>query len=298
VKQILLQGVFPKILLLVIVFTFALKKQKRESDLEPLVPWNLFDILKILVVVVLVYFAFLLSFIYGHFLSTKISIFTSSITAGVILCLLLYFVINKYHLSIKRLGLTKKDLRANIYLGLQTALAWGLFILLCNFVTQIFSRSPTGIYSPREIAFFASSPYLYSFFIFLAITFVPFVEELFFRGITYPAFKKKVSVNWAMFLSALVWGLVHPLKTVWLIIILGLILVKLYERTKSLIPCLILHGGGSIVRFSLSGYAFSYQRGITTMSPLKLNLILIVLFIFGLVTLQKLAHRKRMVKLL
>jgi membrane protease YdiL (CAAX protease family) len=77
----------------------------------------------------------------------------------------------------------------------------------------------------------------------IVIFIAPIVEEIFFRGFVYPAFRKKMGVVWGILLSALVFTLFHlePYQIPPLLVI-GAILAFIYERTRSLVPVIILHG--------------------------------------------------------
>lgn len=77
----------------------------------------------------------------------------------------------------------------------------------------------------------------------IVILIAPVVEEIFFRGFIYPAFRKKMGVAWGILLSSLVFALFHfePYQIPPLLVI-GAILAFIYERTRSLVPAIVLHG--------------------------------------------------------
>jgi membrane protease YdiL (CAAX protease family) len=71
----------------------------------------------------------------------------------------------------------------------------------------------------------------------------PFSEEIFFRGFLYSAFKKSWGVNAALFLSSILFAVVHlELYSFIPLVIIGWILAYLFEKTKSLMPAIFLHG--------------------------------------------------------
>ena len=71
----------------------------------------------------------------------------------------------------------------------------------------------------------------------------PFSEEIFFRGFLYSAFKKSWGVNAGLFLSSFLFALVHlEIYSFIPLMIIGWILAYMFEKTKSLIPAIFLHG--------------------------------------------------------
>jgi len=76
-----------------------------------------------------------------------------------------------------------------------------------------------------------------------AIGIAPFVEELFFRGFLYRALRNGWGVAWAAIGSGLIFGAIH-FQPEFLVPLAGLGIASalLYEKTKSLWPCIILHG--------------------------------------------------------
>jgi len=79
-------------------------------------------------------------------------------------------------------------------------------------------------------------------FFLIAVVCAPFVEEVLFRGLLYPAFKKKVGIGLAMGISAALFMLVHwHLQTAPAIFVLGLALAYVYERTGTLAAPIVFH---------------------------------------------------------
>ncbi len=77
---------------------------------------------------------------------------------------------------------------------------------------------------------------------------VPIGEELFFRGFVYGAVRAHRGVPLAVGLSALLFALAHQYVFDFLpILVLGVILAVLYERTRTLLPGVVVHGVNNIV---------------------------------------------------
>ena len=73
------------------------------------------------------------------------------------------------------------------------------------------------------------------------------VEEIFFRGMCYTVFKKVCGVKWGIFLSSILFTLCHvqnimeiPMISI-SIFISGLVFSFVYEKSKALLPAMIIH---------------------------------------------------------
>jgi membrane protease YdiL (CAAX protease family) len=82
----------------------------------------------------------------------------------------------------------------------------------------------------------------------------PLAEEFFFRGFVFGVLREKIGVAWGAAATGLVFGLVHvagsPIETIGVLIILGVLLCVLYEKTGSLLPCIALHATNNAISFS------------------------------------------------
>ena len=120
-----------------------------------------------------------------------------------------------------------------------------LFFLILFFliiVVQIFSYEPPP--HPLVEVFLEEerSPGLIAYSLFLACVAGPILEEIFFRGFCYPAFKKRWGVGWALILSAAFFSLIHQNAFAFLpVFVLGLALGYLYEKRGTLVPSIVLH---------------------------------------------------------
>ncbi|MFD2794603.1 CPBP family intramembrane glutamic endopeptidase [Promicromonospora vindobonensis] len=78
----------------------------------------------------------------------------------------------------------------------------------------------------------------------LALVIAPIAEEMLFRGLLYPLLRRHVSVVGSVLVTTAVFGLVHG-NAVQLVAVLPLaiLLALVYERTRRLWPCVLLHLG-------------------------------------------------------
>lgn len=167
----------------------------------------------------------------------------------------LYVALIKYHLPPASLGLAggawaRRLAAAGIaaaaalggnFLGQTlTIFAAGLFIgqpAAADLVTQQEARTPVfrllrEFRAPADVVILA---------VLVAIV-VPIGEEIFFRGLTYGAFRRRLGRHAAVLASAVFFAAAHlSLVELLPILILGLILAYLYEYTGSLVPGMIAH---------------------------------------------------------
>lgn len=84
----------------------------------------------------------------------------------------------------------------------------------------------------------------YLLYFLLVAGIAPVLEEIIFRGFIYPGLRGTFSPRWAALISAVAFTGAHlptPSLAVAAVFVLGLALALLYERTRSLFPCIIVH---------------------------------------------------------
>jgi membrane protease YdiL (CAAX protease family) len=70
----------------------------------------------------------------------------------------------------------------------------------------------------------------------------PLAEEIFFRGMLYPVMRKQWGIGWAIMLNALIFALLHFIPVLIPgLLLLGLILAWMRERSGSIVPGILLH---------------------------------------------------------
>lgn len=92
---------------------------------------------------------------------------------------------------------------------------------------------------------------------FMIICIAPFAEEFFFRGFFYGALRTRFSVAVAAVIDGLVFGLIHfqgdganGLLIVPPLAVLGVVFCLVYERTRSLYPCIALHALNNSIAYA------------------------------------------------
>ena len=88
-------------------------------------------------------------------------------------------------------------------------------------------------------------------FLISGFTFSPISEELFFRGFLYNALKSRLPILPASLIQASIFALIHPYRITGRIevFLMGIALVIVYERRKSLLAPVCVHGLGNAVIF-------------------------------------------------
>lgn len=84
---------------------------------------------------------------------------------------------------------------------------------------------------------------------FIAVSFAPLLEELFFRGFLYPVLARRIGVAWAITLTALPFGLIHLPQYGWawgaalLIVLVGVVCGIVRAATRSVGASFLVHAG-------------------------------------------------------
>jgi len=81
----------------------------------------------------------------------------------------------------------------------------------------------------------------------------PITEELLFRGFLFPALRTKIGVVWAALATGLMFGGVHiygsPVEALPLLALFGVLLCFVYLKTRSLLPCMVLHSINNVFAY-------------------------------------------------
>lgn len=124
----------------------------------------------------------------------------------------------------------------------------------------------------------------------------PLFEEMLFRGLLLRAFLQRYPRGVAIVGSSLYFGVAHlNLYQFFLAFFLGLVLGWLYERSRSLIPCLALHAALNSTVFLLSNQAPAEPAAASTGIPVTYWLFSTVLAALGVWALRRLLQRGRQV---
>ena len=174
------------------------------------------------------------------------------ISSNVLIGLCLYCVTGRYRLPLTALGFTSKNLIRNVIFAiLMTILlliAEQVVINLSVYIGKLFSTveieqliQQEAQKQLKDLPTNASDPLLV-LVVFVLLILVPVSEEMLFRGIAYVALRDRFGKIGGLLLSAIFFASLHGLVFHFVpLFLLGLGLAYLYERTHSLIPCIVAH---------------------------------------------------------
>jgi membrane protease YdiL (CAAX protease family) len=158
---------------------------------------------------------------------------------------IIYFTVNQYRESLEAIGLSVKNFVKNVFYGLVGYIAavpiliavLGLVALVVNITKYVPERQPVVELFLKE----KSVPFLIYSGIFTGVV-GPVIEELFFRGFMYNAFKKRIGIFWAMLITSALFASLHTNVIGFLpIMVLGFVLAYMYEKTGTLVASVTVH---------------------------------------------------------
>lgn len=119
-------------------------------------------------------------------------------------------------------------------------------VLLMALLSSLFmgsQGSENPVISQIMSAANAPNPIVIMLFYLTIAVMAPICEETMFRGFIYGSLRPRLGAALSILVSAMIFGLVHFDKGGILgLIAIGIVLAYLFERTKSLLPCMITHG--------------------------------------------------------
>jgi len=175
-------------------------------------------------------------------------------------------LLNVHKKKFASFGFVKKNALRNIFYGIAGYIGIIPVILIIGIVTyailNVFGLKPppqpiVGLFLAEKNAVLVIASGV------IAAVFGPVVEEIFFRGVMYNAVKKKIGIFWAILITSALFSLLHTHAMSYFLVgfvpimILGMVLAYLYEKTGSLIPSITLHilnNAGSVIMVFLFKY--------------------------------------------
>jgi len=145
--------------------------------------------------------------------------------------------------TLSGIGLTSKNLGMNIVYGiLGYCAALPLISVLALITRAIFHDNPDVTPNPIMPLITAERGWEGRLLLFLLVSVAaPLVEEIFFRGVLQTGLRQRFGILWAIFLSAVVFALGHPMQD-WIPILgLGIAFGTLRELRQSLVPGIVAH---------------------------------------------------------
>ena len=232
-------------------------KEKVNEEMTENVRWNLKDIFK-----VFLFFFFMMQIgipvllkiiehVFGLNLLDSFNqntvILSLSLFINILTCLYIFRIIRlEYGLPvITSLGFTADNWKNDVKFGLKHYFMVLPFIIAAGFVVDFIARKFGAPLEQQEIikrVLEEESLAVLIFMFLFGILAAPVIEELLFRGFIQPAIRTSFGKLKAVFISGLLFAIVHLNAYVFLqIFILGLLLAYLFEKTGSLIAPIAVH---------------------------------------------------------
>lgn len=175
----------------------------------------------------------------------SMSIFNRNIMIPTIIAAIITYLVlvrkNK-SISLKRIfkKLNRKDYLLLIIIGMATILTGNTFTdLITGNNQQIAETSMSMSRIPLELISTA--------------TFIPAIEEIVFRGLIYENMKKKLKIQYAIFGSAVAFGIFHfDLRQCLNAMVLGIVSVVIYETFSNLKASIIVHSSANVTSLILN----------------------------------------------
>jgi len=172
-------------------------------------------------------------------------ILNSSILDALTIVFIIYFTVMQYGQNLASLGISLKNFFKNVFYGIMGYIAAIPLLVAILLATAIISAVFKYVPEKQHVVqlFLKEKDVLFLLYtsIFAAVA-GPIIEELFFRGFMYNAFKKYMPRVVAMFVTAGLFAALHAHPVGFLpIMALGVILAYMYEKTGTLVSSMTIH---------------------------------------------------------
>lgn len=217
----------------------------------PAVRWNIWDVAK--VAILFLFFGYMVvimeSFVSKTWPFMKNDnlrmIFNSSVLDALTIVFILYFSVWHYKERLVSLGLSLKNFARNVYYGALGYLAavpvlvgtLAIIALILHITKYVPEKQPVvELFLKEENTAFLAYTTIF------AAGLGPVVEELFFRAFMYGALKKYIGVFWSILITAGLFAALHTNIVGFMpIMVLGITLAYIYEKTGTLVAPITLH---------------------------------------------------------
>jgi uncharacterized protein len=213
--------------------------------------WGIWDVAK--VVILFLFFGYMLVIIESFLLKSapilKNDNFRMMVNTSILdiltVIFIVHFAVQQHRERLIALGLSLKNFTKNIFYGIVGYVAavpilvavLAIVALVVNITKYVPQQQPVVELFLKE----ENQPFLVYTSVFTAII-GPFIEELFFRGFMYNAFKKRIGIFWAMLVTSAVFASLHTNIVGFApILVLGFVLAYVYERTGTLVSSITIH---------------------------------------------------------
>ncbi|MBI2470918.1 MAG: CPBP family intramembrane metalloprotease [Planctomycetes bacterium] len=218
--------------------------------------WSIKDAIKVFFAYVILMFVGMplimqfVSTVFGHDFLRNIGprnvILFVTLFINLSVCSYVFYIVHvECHQSITALGLSLVNLSNNIKQGIKKYLVTLPIIILAGFIINLIS-SYYGINPEMQDVvkwiLEEKSLFILISLIFFGVIIAPLIEEIIFRGFLQSALKNYFGRRYAIVISASLFAAVHmDAFAFFQILILGILLGYLYEKTQTLVASVVIH---------------------------------------------------------
>jgi membrane protease YdiL (CAAX protease family) len=254
--------------ILIDAYLLSMARSRRKLDIatfaeRPPAAWNAWDVAK--AVVLFFFFGYMIVLIESALVgcvplikNDNFRMVANSFALDALaIVFVIYFAAVQYKEKLSSLGISARNFSRNVFYGaagyVATLPAFVLTLAVVAAVASLIRYVPEKQAVVELLMKEKDAGFLLFTGLFAAIG-GPIVEELFFRGFMYGAFKKYIGIFGAMALSAAFFAALHAHAVGFFpIMVLGVALAYLYEKTGTLVAPITLH---AIHNFSMMGMVF------------------------------------------
>lgn len=217
----------------------------------PPAKWNIWDVCK--VVILFLFFGYIM-ILSEAFLSRIFPVFktdnfrmmvNSSILDTLVVVFVIYFTVIQYKEPLAALGISARNFLKNIFYGIIGYIALIPVLILILVIIAIIiniTKYVPEMQSVVELLLKEKGVAFLTYSSLFAAIIGPMIEELFFRGFLYSALKKYIGIFWAMMVAAGLFAALHAhIVGFFPIMVLGLLLAYIYEKTGTLVSSVTVH---------------------------------------------------------
>jgi len=165
--------------------------------------------------------------------------------SDIFLCLFIWLSLARHGHSIKDLGLQPPRPVRSLCIAPLVYAATVPVVFLASHINQIVAlRAGLQLREHPLLTALLNEPRIpmILFLIGYAVIIRPITEEIFFRGYLHPALRRELGKTPAIFAGALTFSALHFRPDLLLpLMVIGIVLSALYERTRSLPACMLVH---------------------------------------------------------
>jgi len=174
------------------------------------------------------------------------------IQTGLLIGISYFIVVNRHEHSVEDLGLVPDGLSSGLGRGIKWGLGLFFLVMVLGVLISIFYPVEPEPQDFAKILLLVDTPWKIIFPIIMGVVLAPLGEEIFFRGLLYPAFRKRMGVWGGIVLSALFFGGMHlDLYRLIPIAAGGAGLTYLYEKTGNIWTNIIAHAVWNAIMIAL-----------------------------------------------